>query len=181
MQVRIKGNVYIYLAVLLLFIPIPWLCAWLVSILFHEFCHYLLVQLFGGRVYKIAIGIGGAEMESTALTKLQSVMALMIGPIGGLLLTFLGKWIPRTALCSCFLSVYNLLPLSFLDGGRILTTLFGVRISRIIENIFLVMASCAIIYFSLVTGFDYLLIIIVALLWLKKVKSSCKQASFKVQ
>ena len=180
-MVKIKNNVYIYLAVLLLLVPIPWLGAWLIAVAFHELCHYLFVRLFGGRVDRIVIGIGGAEMESTVLSEFQCVVALLMGPVGGLLLTLLGRWLPRTALCSALLSVYNLLPLSFLDGGRILLILFGERTGRCIEQICLSVLSALALHFVFATGFGVLPIAIVAGLWLKKAKSSCKQDLFKVQ
>ena len=180
-MVRIKNNVYIYLAVLILLVPVPWLAAWLISVSFHELCHYLFVRLFGGRVHRVTIGIGGAEMESTTLPKYQCVIALLAGSIGGLLLTLLGRCLPRTALCSGLLSVYNLLPFSFLDGGRILLTLFGERAGGLVEHTFLVVLSAAAIYLVFAMQVGALPIAIVAGLWLKKVKSSCKASSFKVQ
>ena len=180
-MIRIKGNAYIYFALLLLLVPIPWLCAWLLSVAFHEFCHFLTVRLFGGRICRITIGIGGAEMESTALSKYQSVMALLAGSAGGLLLTLLGRWLPRTALCSGFLSLYNLLPFSFLDGGKILQTLFGERTGRMVESIILIMLSVGAIYLLIISQFGIFFAAIIAVLWMKKAKSSCKQGLFKVQ
>ncbi len=180
-MIRIKGNAYIYFALLLLLVPIPWLCAWLLSVAFHEFCHYLIVRLFGGHICRITIGIGGAEMESTALSKSQSVIALLAGSAGGLLLTLLGRWLPRTALCSGFLSIYNLLPFSFLDGGRILMALFGERIGRTVEGVILILLSLVSIYLLFTMKLGALFVAIIAVLWVKKAKSSCKASSFKVQ
>lgn len=180
-MIKIKENVYIYFAVLLLLVPLPWLGAWLLSVGVHELCHYLTVRLFGGRVLKIRIGIGGAEMEGSELSRYQSVMALLMGPAGGLLLTLLGRWLPRTALCSCILSLYNLLPFSFLDGGRILQTLLGVEFSKLIENVILFSLSILSIYLIFATEFGVLFAGVISLLWLKKAKFSCKQRSFKLQ
>ncbi len=181
MQVKVKESVYIYLAALLLLVPIPWLGAWLFAIAFHELCHYLFVRLFGGRIDRITIGIGGARMDSSGLSKYQSIMALLMGPVGGLLLTLSGRWLPRTALCCGLLSVYNLLPLSFLDGGKIVCILLGEGTIRWVEQLCMAVLSVIALYFSVVMGLGLLPIAVVGGLWLKKVKSSCKQTSFKIQ
>ena len=180
-MVRVKGNAYIYLALLLLLVPIHWLVAWLVSVIFHEICHYLIIRLFGGRVDKLTIGLGGAEMECRTLSKYQSVMAILAGPVGGLLLTLTGRWFPQIALCSGILSVYNILPLSFLDGGRVLLIILGERIGRLVEAVCLCVLTMTALYLSFATDFGILPIGIVIGLWLKKAKSSCKESSFKVQ
>lgn len=123
MRFSVKANTYIYLTILLFVIPLRWIVSWLVAVAFHEFCHWLAVRLCRGSVYCLEIGLGGATMQCSNMTNGYRLFSILCGPIGGLLLVGIGRWFPRVALCSFFLSLYNLMPLLPLDGGRALCIL----------------------------------------------------------
>ena len=67
MEINVKTNTYIYLVLLLFLVPLPWLLAWLVAVAFHEVCHWVAVNLCGGEIYRLTVGIGGANMEGCML------------------------------------------------------------------------------------------------------------------
>lgn len=181
MSVTLKLNTYIYFVLLLFLVPIKWLLAWLTAVSFHEFCHWVSVKLCGGEIYGLTVGIGGANMECTPLSNGKRLFAVLSGPIGGFALVLLGRWIPRTALCSWLLSVYNLLPMLPLDGGRALEILVGKQAASVIDRIFLIFLSLVALYVAINLHFGILPLAIIGGLWLKHRKSPCKPPICRVQ
>lgn len=108
------------LALAVLVLPLQWLIAILLAALFHELCHYLAIRCCGGQIIGISADMGGARLEVAGLSNQQELVCALAGPIGGLSLLFLIRWIPRTAICGVFQSLFNLLPVYPLDGGRAL-------------------------------------------------------------
>ena len=177
---EIRPGTYIYIVLLLFFVPLKWLFAWLFATGFHEVCHWLAVRLCDGDVYSITVGLGGAKMKCSPMSNKKRLFAVLSGPIGGLFLVLFARWIPRTALCSWLLSVYNLLPLSYLDGGNALKILVGKK-AFFLQKIFLILLSIGAVYVSLILHFGILPLGIVVILWLKNRNTPCKQGACKVQ
>ena len=63
MNISVKTNTYVFLTMLLFFIPVRWIISWVIAISFHELCHFLAVRLCNGKIYHLTIGLGGAEMH----------------------------------------------------------------------------------------------------------------------
>ncbi len=116
----ISGFFCIWLAMLLLTLPLRWLFAVLIAASVHEGCHALAVRLCGGRVRFFTANSYGAVMYATELTSGRALLCALAGPVGGLCLLWLAPVFPRTALCAGFQSLYNLLPVEPLDGGNAL-------------------------------------------------------------
>lgn len=182
MQVSVKPNTYLYLVLLLLLVPLPWLQGWVMAVAFHELCHYLTVKLCGGRVFRLVIGVSGAVMESSTLPPARGLFCILSGPVGGLLLLFLAKWLPRTALCSFALSVYNLLPLLPLDGGHALQILLrNERAFSVTQKVFLLLMTFGALFLTIFMHLGILPILFAAILWIKNRNSPCNQRLGKVQ
>ena len=180
-HLTIKPNMYIYLALLLFLIPIPWLLAWFIALAFHEFCHWVGVKLCGGSVLELVVGIGGVRMRCSPMPEKSRLLTIIVGPLGGFILAMAGSMLPRTALCSWALSAYNMLPFSFLDGGKSLEILTGANTAASIEKILLVLLSFAAIYTAITLKLGILPLAIIAGLWLKSRNSPCKPSVCKVQ
>lgn len=180
--VKIRSNTYIYLALLLLFIPLRWLFALSIAVLFHELGHWVAVRLCGGRLLNVSVGIGGMVMECDVLDDGRQVLSLLCGPLFGFLPVLSGRFLPATALCSWILTVYNLLPILPLDGGRILQILLkNDRAFIIVERIFLLGITAGAIYITTFTGLGIAPILIVIILWIRNRKTPCNTRAFKLQ
>lgn len=125
MHISVKSYTYLFLAILIMLVPLQWLCAWILAVLFHEFCHYAAVMICGGTVTQLSVSIGGVCMQCSPLTDAKRIIATLSGPIGGLLPVVFYRMYPHLAICAWVLSAYNLLPILPLDGGRILQILIG--------------------------------------------------------
>ena len=179
-KIHIKPVTYIYLVILLFILPLKWLLAWVFAAAFHEASHWIAVKVCGGEIYYITIGIGGAKMECGPMTKKKGILAVLCGPFGGLLLVFFARWIPRIALCSWFLSCYNLLPLQSLDGGRALEIMLGKR-AFAIQKVFVMLLAIGAFYASMCLRCGFLPVVVVSALWLKNRNNPCKPDCCKVQ
>ena len=182
MKIIIHPSIYLYLAVLLLVLPVKWLIAWLIAVSFHEFCNLITIKLCGGTSYKLYVGFGGAIISCSDLTSKRFILALLAGPVGGILLLILGRLFPRIARCSWALSAYNLLPLLPLDGGQALHLLIkSSRLYYTIERIVLILLMIFSIHLSVNLHFGPLPVAAVAMLWIKNRNSPCKEPVCKVQ
>lgn len=179
-KIDVRPSTYIYIVILLFFIPIKWILAWILAAGFHEMCHLIAVKIFGGEIYRITIGLNGAKIDCSPLSRVKSLFAVLSGPIGGLLPLLFARWFPRTALCCWLLSVYNLLPLLHLDGGRAIEILLGSK-AAVIQRIFLILLSIGAIYISFVLHVGLLPFGFIVILWLKNRNTPCKPSACKLQ
>lgn len=120
LRISLSPGLYLFLALLALMIPLRWLFAIVVSVMVHELFHILAIRCFGNRICSIQIGVDGAKIQTAPMPLWQELICALAGPVGGILLLFLGRWFPMLALCSGFHSLYNLLPVYPQDGGRAL-------------------------------------------------------------
>ena len=116
----VTPSVWILGALMLLILPLNWLLAAVTAALFHEFCHYLTLKLCGVPIQGIQLSGGGAVISTGPTTARQELLCAMAGPLGGLCLLPLMRYVPRIAICAAAQSLFNLLPIYPLDGGRIL-------------------------------------------------------------
>lgn len=183
-----SGAAWIVLALAVLVLPLRWLGAAILAAVVHEACHWGAVKLCGGQATRLSAGIWGAEMTVTGLNARQELLCALAGPVGGLVLLSLSRFLPRTALCAGLQSLYNLLPIYPLDGGRALRCLCamllpgraGERVCETVRLLCLIGIGILGIYgtFFLKLGLTPLFL---AAILLAKGKSPCKAASFSLQ
>lgn len=180
----ISGALFVVLALMLLMLPLKWVLAAVLAALFHELCHFAAVKLCGGAVGAVSFGRSGAMMEASGLSRSREVICVLAGPLGGLALLLFARWIPRTAVCAAIQSVYNLIPVYPLDGGRILRCL-GLRESVCLWTEWAVLVALFAVAFygcvCLKLGLMPLILAAILLLRVKSVKKSCKPAPIWVQ
>lgn len=190
-QFGISAGACIGIALLLLVLPLKWLIAAAAAAAFHELCHVAAVKLCGGNVRNIRIGSSGAVMIAEPMGAGAELFCVLAGPIGALALLGAARWFPRLALCAGFHSVYNLLPLYPLDGGRALRCVLRMRfcpqkamlIGNVVEEICLfaiwTLAFLGTIWLRL--GLMPLLVAIFVHLRYSRIKTPCKPSCFAVQ
>lgn len=183
--VQISPAACIFLALSLLILPLKWLFAAIIAASFHEMCHAFAVYLCYGQVYHLDLGARGAKMKASPLSRLEELFCVLAGPIGGLLLLLFFRWIPRIALCAGFQSLYNLLPIYPLDGGRalrcgieiILSEQHSLQVCAVVEALCLAAIICLSVYGALVLnlGIGALIPAIIIVIHTKYGKTPCKE------
>lgn len=108
----------IFLAAMLFLTPLPWMIGWFAAVAIHEAFHCIALWVCGKKIYEICVGLDGARIAAEDLNWGETVFCALAGPVGGLLLVGVVKSFPQLAVCGLLQSVYNLLPVLPLDGGR---------------------------------------------------------------
>lgn len=110
-------------ALMIILVPFPWLVAWLLAVIVHEVFHCLAICLCGRDIFGVKIGLHGAQIQTENLSDPEMFLCAVAGPTGGLLLAFFSSTFTELAVCGVLQSMFNLLPLYPLDGGRALHAL----------------------------------------------------------
>lgn len=187
----IKPAVLIYLALSLLLLPFTWVFAWFSAVVVHELSHFLMLRLLGVTIYSISFDVGGAEIETEHMMNYRELLCALAGPLGGCLLALFIRMYPELAVCGILQSLYNMLPIYPLDGGRILRCLLSMVMHnsvsentiKYIERLVFTMLFSIALYSTFVLKLGVIPIMFVFALFLKNksVKFPCKQAKLIVQ
>lgn len=118
--VQVSGGLFIFWAAALLILPFEWVLAALMAGGVHELWHIAAIKLCGSRITAIDLGVNGAEIQMATVGRGRELICALAGPVGGLLLLIPFRFFPRLALCALVHSLYNLMPIYPLDGGRAL-------------------------------------------------------------
>jgi len=176
---------YIYLAALILLLPLEWILSVITASLVHELGHILAVFLFRGRISKITVSLWGCEIESCRLGDFQKLISIFAGPAASIALLLFRRRFPLIAVCGLLQGFYNLLPILPMDGGHILQILLfrlvPGKANRIMAGIRFVMIFLIIFFMirmntSLSAGILGWLFL---MLWILKMiprKTPCKQS-----
>lgn len=138
MKIQVSAGALVFLAALLLIMPLQWVGAVLLAAVVHECCHVIAIFVFGGFIDRITICGRGVVMETQPMTGIREFICALAGPLGSLLLLSFAPRLPRTAICGLIHGIYNLIPLFPMDGGRMLRSLLYSMLSPpLAQKIFL--------------------------------------------
>ena len=176
-------------AVAILLLPLQWLIAWCIASVLHEIFHYIALLLCGYHVYGLKVCHKGIIMITDDLSHHHSIICSLSGPVAGFLLLLFVRVVPRMALCGAFLSVYNLLPIGSLDGGRALYSFVALLLSeskaqtamKYIENAVLCIIYVFCFYAAIKLHTGLLPIMLALLLTVRCKKTTCNEAPKAVQ
>lgn len=151
------GACLLMLCLLLLVLPLQWLIAAFIAVAIHECGHYIAVRLLGGHVHRMSFSTSGAVMEASGLSKRAELVCIIAGPLSGFILGMTFRWFPMVAICGTVQSLYNLLPIYPLDGGRLLRSIVALtglpdRFISVIEISVLITLLCLCIYIRIRFG-----------------------------
>ncbi len=146
-------------------------------IIIHETGHFAAMKIYGyGNVKMLFIPLLGAFVSGQPkhIHPVKKMVILMSGPLPGILIGMFCAMMYsishtyiyyQLALMFIFLNVFNLLPVSPLDGGQMLETLFF-RTNRVVQTIFLALSSIVMLVLVLRTK-NYVLVLIVVFLLMR--------------
>ena len=178
------------LAAALLTLPLSWVVAWAAAMLVHELGHYYSLRLMRIPVHSVTVTHRGILMETGCLPPRAELLAALAGPLGALTLLTGARFFPELAVCACVHSLYNLLPVFPLDGGRalrcVLTKLpasVGECVRQTVEWLVLLLGLTAGFWGTLFMKLGLLPLAGALCLFLRAecVKTPCKERKLRVQ
>ena len=120
MNISADRGFFPVLALMLLLFPLRFLVGVLLAAFIHELGHLLALKIAGGRVLSIRLRSFGARIEAAPMSPGRAALCALAGPAAGALTIFAWKSFPELALAGLVQTVFNLLPVYPLDGGRAL-------------------------------------------------------------
>lgn len=188
-RIQFRPGFYIFLAFAVLLIPVKWLAAWLFAALIHELFHVLFLRICKYSIDSVELGLTGASIRINDLSGLKMTVCALSGPLGGLLLLLLVRITPRLAICGAIQSLYNLIPVYPLDGGRavrgvaehFLSEAHAERFLALWENTILVLLIVLSLWSAIKLRLGLFPAICVGFLIYRNKKIPCKDSHLRVQ
>lgn len=119
-NICIEPGAYFSVSLFLLLLGPEWVAAILFAAMLHELGHIVALWYFDCRIYSLRIVPFGARLDTQPLSGRVGILCALAGPAaGGLAVLFL-RWFPKIGVCALIQSLFNLLPVYPLDGGRAL-------------------------------------------------------------
>ena len=112
------------------------------AIVLHELGHYLALCLSRKRITRVCVNVTGVELNyAGSLGSVQALLCAAAGPVAGLLYGMAAArtrsaFLRMSGSASLALSVFNLLPVLPLDGGRIVSAVFGPKRGELFSRCF---------------------------------------------
>ena len=119
-KITVEGGAWLMLGLYLLLLPVGWVFAMAAAACVHELGHCAAMYALEQPVLGISVGAFGAKIRTLPMEPRKELWCALAGPVFGLVLCLFWRWIPKTACFALAQSLFNLLPVWPLDGGRAL-------------------------------------------------------------
>ena len=141
-RIQIRADFYIGSALAVLLIPHNWLLGWLGAVAVHELGHIIAMRLVKCEIISMEISIFGVVINTPPLAPREDILIAAAGPIAGMSLLSVGRWIPILSICAACQTMYNVIPVYPSDGGRIFRVMLRrIAPERISKNITSILGS----------------------------------------
>ena len=120
MKITIDGFFYLTISLFLLLLGPFWVGAAIFSAAIHELGHMIVLWICGQKIHGIHIMPFGARIDTSHLVGRTGICCALAGPMAGALLVLFIRWMPKIGICALIQTLFNLLPIYPLDGGRAL-------------------------------------------------------------
>lgn len=117
-RIEADGGFWLVLALMSLLFPLRFLAGVLLAALVHECGHILAIKLTGGQILSVRLHGGGASIETAPMKPGKEALCALAGPGLGALTILAWRIFPELALSGLVQTVFNLIPVYPLDGGR---------------------------------------------------------------
>ena len=122
-RVETDGGFWLVLGLMVLLLPLRFLAGIILAAAVHEAGHLLAIRCTGSRVLRLELHSGGARIVTDPMEPGQEILCALAGPAAGAMAVAAWRVFPELALAGAVQTVFNLLPLGELDGGRALRAL----------------------------------------------------------
>lgn len=151
-KIQFSTGAVLFLALLLYYMPLDYAAAYLLSIMFHECGHLIMLRIFGLYPRMLLIQTGGFLIDYAGeLSGINGILCAVAGSFFGILFSLLCSHVGNMFewefmyICSgvsLLLSVFNMLPAIPLDGAIVLKLLFQIWIPVNLTEKIVVLSSC---------------------------------------
>ncbi len=117
-RVEAEAGFWLVLGLMVLLFPARFLLGVLSAAFVHEMGHIIALRLLGGRVLGVRLHSCGARIEAAPMDPGPAAICALAGPAAGAMCILAWRWFPELALAAVVQTIFNLIPVYPLDGGR---------------------------------------------------------------
>ena len=118
-RIKVEGGAWIVLGLAVLLLPLRVLLGIILAAAVHEIGHLIAMYFLGVPVLGFILHPGGARIEAGPMEPGEEILCALAGPVAGAVTIFAWKWFPELAVAGLVQTVFNLIPIYPLDGGRV--------------------------------------------------------------